>query len=116
MGALSFRKRRAALVASVHEKDLISLLSENIHGDPRRAARTQNECDPRAPILCPFLLRSIFDHRFECITVGVFPAQPERLARDARPQQSVDRPLAVLSRTRKERGILIRRYWSSPKP
>ena len=109
MGALGFRKRHAALVASIHEKDLIFLLSKNIHGDPRRAARPEDESDPRIPLLFPFLLRSIFNHGLECRTIGVLRAQPERLARGARPQQRVDRPLAVLGRARKERGLLLER-------
>src|SRR5450759_975564 len=98
MGALGFRKRRAALVASVHQKDFISLPSKNIHGDPRRAARPEDESDA-----------TIFNRGLECHTIGVLRAQPERLARGARPQERVDRRLAVLGRAREERGFLLER-------
>ncbi len=109
MGALGLRQRLAALVASVHEKDLTSPFSKNIHRDPRRTARPEDESDPRIPLLLLSLLRSIFDHGLERLAIRVLPAQPERLARAARPQQRVDRPLAVLVRARKERGLLLER-------
>src|SRR5512132_3874408 len=103
MGALGFRQRLAALVASVHEQDLASPSSKNLHRDPSRTARTYNECGTTTSPVRSFLFRSLFDHGLECLAIGVLPAQLERLARGARPEQRVDRLLAGFFRAREKR-------------